>query len=361
MPDSYKRWILIGIALIGVFLAVLVLYAPSFKKRDVVESSLQDPVPPPPQFTDSDLMQVLPVEDLVVDTSDPQSLARLGDEYFENSNYRQAIEIYKRATDMDPTYRVYLENTIEENEGENLNIVMNENISIDDGFDAEVNPEKNNPPKEDSGSIDLKGSIKGQVAKPDESSLPGIWIAIADLKIHPGGVEQLKTESQIEWKLKKDLRKGDIVLMWEMAPEEGVKYLFRAEGDAKPFNQESNSEFGWVKLEEKYTLATPLLWETIQNNSYLSDWEFVQHPQSARRQENIRSQGVWPTLRQALIDMDQSVEAVLDRWETPAPPPDDPSDAVPKHLDAPSDQDDLNRLPFAKALSRHLKRRFMTS
>ena len=102
MPDSYKRWILIGIALIGVFLAVLVLYAPSFKKRDVVESSLQDPVPPPPQFTDSNLMQVLPVEDLVVDTSDPQSLARLGDEYFENSNYRQAIEIYKKVLELTP-------------------------------------------------------------------------------------------------------------------------------------------------------------------------------------------------------------------------------------------------------------------
>ena len=102
MPDRYKIWILIGIAfLVGIFFTIIVIN-PSFKNREITESSLQDPVPPPPQFTDSNLMQVLPVEDLVVDTSDPQSLARLGDEYFENSNYRQAIEIYKKVLELTP-------------------------------------------------------------------------------------------------------------------------------------------------------------------------------------------------------------------------------------------------------------------
>ena len=95
MPESYKNWILIGIAfLVGIFFTIIVIN-PSFKNREVAESGLQDPVPPPPQFTDLNLMQVLPVEDLGVDTSDPQSLALLGDEYFEGSNYKQALEIYK--------------------------------------------------------------------------------------------------------------------------------------------------------------------------------------------------------------------------------------------------------------------------
>jgi tetratricopeptide (TPR) repeat protein len=102
MPESYKKWILISIALMGTFIAVLVLFAPSFKNREVAESGLQTPVPPPPRFTNSNLLKVLPVEELMVDTSDPQALARLGDEYFESSNYMQAIEIYKKALEIDP-------------------------------------------------------------------------------------------------------------------------------------------------------------------------------------------------------------------------------------------------------------------
>jgi Flp pilus assembly protein TadD len=86
---------------VGIFFTIIVIN-PSFKNREVAESGLQDPVPPPPQFTDLNLMQVLPVEDLGVDTSDPQSLALLGDEYFEGSNYKQAIEIYKKVLEINP-------------------------------------------------------------------------------------------------------------------------------------------------------------------------------------------------------------------------------------------------------------------
>jgi tetratricopeptide (TPR) repeat protein len=103
MPESYKKWILIGIAFMVVFIVAFVVFAPSFKNREVAESRLQDTVPPPPQFTDSTPMKVLPVEELGVDTSDPQSLARLGDEYFESSNYKQAIEIYKNVLDNNPS------------------------------------------------------------------------------------------------------------------------------------------------------------------------------------------------------------------------------------------------------------------
>jgi len=96
MPESYKKWILIGIAFVVGFVVAFVLFSPSFKNREVAESGLQSSAPPPPQFTDSNQMKVLTVEELGVDTSDTQALASLGDQYFESRNYEQAIEIYKK-------------------------------------------------------------------------------------------------------------------------------------------------------------------------------------------------------------------------------------------------------------------------
>jgi tetratricopeptide (TPR) repeat protein len=102
MPESYKKWTLIGIAfLVGIFFAIIVIN-PSFKNREVAENGLQDPVPSPSQFTDPNLMKVLPVEELGIDTNDTQALASLGDQYFESGNYEQAIEIYKKVQENNP-------------------------------------------------------------------------------------------------------------------------------------------------------------------------------------------------------------------------------------------------------------------
>lgn len=101
MPESYKNLILICIAFLAGILFAIIVINPSFKNSEVAESNLQDPLPPP-QFTDLNLMQVLPVEDLGVDLSDPQSLASLGDQYFESSNFKQAIEIYKKVLEINP-------------------------------------------------------------------------------------------------------------------------------------------------------------------------------------------------------------------------------------------------------------------
>ncbi len=97
MPETYKKWILIGIALWGLYRRACVI-RPSFKNREVAESGLQAFT----SITDPNLLKVLPVEELMVDTSDPQALARLGDQYFESSNYMQAIEIYKKALEINP-------------------------------------------------------------------------------------------------------------------------------------------------------------------------------------------------------------------------------------------------------------------
>jgi tetratricopeptide (TPR) repeat protein len=103
MPESYKKWILTGIAFIVGFIVAFAFFAPSFKNRDVAESSLQNTSSSPPQFeTDPNLMRTLSVEELGVDTRDPQSLARLGDQYFESGNFGQAVEIYKKTLEINP-------------------------------------------------------------------------------------------------------------------------------------------------------------------------------------------------------------------------------------------------------------------
>ena len=60
MPEFYKKWILIGIAIMGIALAAFVIIAPSFEQSKVVESGLQGSAPP--QFADSNQLKVLPVE-----------------------------------------------------------------------------------------------------------------------------------------------------------------------------------------------------------------------------------------------------------------------------------------------------------
>jgi tetratricopeptide (TPR) repeat protein len=102
MPDNYKKWILIGIAfLVGIFFAMIVI-APSFKNREVKEPVAQEPVISPSQSADLAFKEVLPVEKLGVNDSDPQILAGLGDQYFESSNYLQAIKIYQKVLELDP-------------------------------------------------------------------------------------------------------------------------------------------------------------------------------------------------------------------------------------------------------------------
>jgi Flp pilus assembly protein TadD len=104
MSDKYKKWILVGIAfLVGIFFT-LILINPSLKNRKVTENSIQGAVTPSLELplSGSSQTDVLPVEELGVDLNDPQALASLGDQYFESNNFEQAIEIYKRALEVNP-------------------------------------------------------------------------------------------------------------------------------------------------------------------------------------------------------------------------------------------------------------------
>jgi tetratricopeptide (TPR) repeat protein len=102
MPENYKNYILIGIAfLVGVFFSIFII-KPSLENREATQSSGQPSNTPPVQLADTNFMEVTPVEKLGVDISDPQALARLGDQYFESNNFNQAIELYKKTLEIDP-------------------------------------------------------------------------------------------------------------------------------------------------------------------------------------------------------------------------------------------------------------------
>ena len=51
---------------------------------------------------DLDAKKVVPVEELDVDTKDPQALSMLADQYFEMRNYGQAAELYKKIIELNP-------------------------------------------------------------------------------------------------------------------------------------------------------------------------------------------------------------------------------------------------------------------
>ncbi len=99
MPENYKKWVLTGIALVVSIVAILILFPPELNNRGAANSGLQPP-PPPPQYTDLNQLTTMSVEELGLDSGDPHSLASTGDYYFENGNYLQAIEIYKRVLEI---------------------------------------------------------------------------------------------------------------------------------------------------------------------------------------------------------------------------------------------------------------------
>ena len=104
--ENYKKWLIVLIAIAAaVFVIVSFVtkqsYRPEEPVRDTPEQTVVPPVTPGP-MVDQDFNKVDPVEELGVDTKDPQALALLGDKYFEGSKFNQAIEIYKKVLELNP-------------------------------------------------------------------------------------------------------------------------------------------------------------------------------------------------------------------------------------------------------------------
>lgn len=107
MPSQdYKNWIIAGIiSLVAVIVAVVVIttedpYKPAQQARKTPRSS----TPPAGPLVDVNPNRIVPMEQVIADTNDPEALANLGDRYFESQNYAQAIEAYKKVLELDPEH-----------------------------------------------------------------------------------------------------------------------------------------------------------------------------------------------------------------------------------------------------------------
>jgi len=104
--ENYKKWIivLIAVAAGGLVVASFVTRQSGAPGKAARQAQEQTSVPPGPSgpMVEQDLNKVVPVEELGVDTKNPQALAVLGDKYFEESKFNQAIEIYKKVLELDP-------------------------------------------------------------------------------------------------------------------------------------------------------------------------------------------------------------------------------------------------------------------
>jgi tetratricopeptide (TPR) repeat protein len=100
--QSYKKWIIIGIIVFVAAMVFIAIIQSDYKKREVIAEKPEKSLAPPGPLMDPGLNRVVPVEELDVDTENPQALAALADGYFEKSQFDQAIEIYKKVLKINP-------------------------------------------------------------------------------------------------------------------------------------------------------------------------------------------------------------------------------------------------------------------
>jgi len=104
--ESYKKWIIILIAVVAGGLVVVNYVtrqsgAPDYSVQQVPDRTAVPPVTSGP-MVEQDLNKAVSLEELGVENKSPQELAILGDKYFESSMFNQAIVIYKKVLELDP-------------------------------------------------------------------------------------------------------------------------------------------------------------------------------------------------------------------------------------------------------------------
>ncbi len=101
--DRYKRWALVIIAVaVAVFIIVLFAARTPHQKTAVQSQNTQQRATRGP-IVDTGQMKILSFEELGLDSGNPQDLALEGDKYFESRQYEQAIVIYKKVIELDPS------------------------------------------------------------------------------------------------------------------------------------------------------------------------------------------------------------------------------------------------------------------
>ncbi len=99
--ESYKKRIIITLFLIVFGTGIFALTRSYYKTEKPADESLKRTFVPGP-IIDSDIKKRLPLEQDRKGSESPESLARLGDKYFENNRFEQAIEIYENVLRLNP-------------------------------------------------------------------------------------------------------------------------------------------------------------------------------------------------------------------------------------------------------------------
>jgi len=103
MPvENYKKWtILVIIIAVAALVAIAVMTSSPDKTNNVPADTGQASTPSVP-LIEKDIGQASPLEDIDLDNQSPQAIAALGDRYFEERNFRQAIKLYEKALELNP-------------------------------------------------------------------------------------------------------------------------------------------------------------------------------------------------------------------------------------------------------------------
>jgi tetratricopeptide (TPR) repeat protein len=102
MTESYKKWIILGIAAIAAVIFLVVAFQPDYEKETTVAGTPSESPGLSGPIIDVNPDRVVPLEEMGVDTKDPEALSLLGDKYFETKRYAQAIELYKKVLELRP-------------------------------------------------------------------------------------------------------------------------------------------------------------------------------------------------------------------------------------------------------------------
>jgi tetratricopeptide (TPR) repeat protein len=92
--------IVLCIAIFGI--GVFALTRSKFKSEKPVVDRTERTLTHGPIVDSGTIQNILPLEQLDVDSKDPVALASLGDRYFEGKNFQQATEIYKKVLELNP-------------------------------------------------------------------------------------------------------------------------------------------------------------------------------------------------------------------------------------------------------------------
>ena len=103
MPDDiYYKWIkrAVYLSIYGITFFALITVSSCSREETTVDKPAATVTPSGP-LIDSNFKGTA-LSELELDTNDPNSLATLGDKYFESNQYTQAIEIYEKVLKLNP-------------------------------------------------------------------------------------------------------------------------------------------------------------------------------------------------------------------------------------------------------------------